>query len=473
MNKFIISLLSLVGVWFLPLKTSAQQFKAGAAKVSITPPIGTSMNGGFMPVKAEKIHDSLYAKAVVVDDGKVKAAFVFVDICVASDETYNAAKMITEKKAGIPFENIMIASTHTHSAGSIQNLYFCEADTAYRNTLPPKIAESVIKASGQLNPAKVSWGGVDFPQYVSCRRWYMKKEFVSVNPFGSRDVVKMNPPEGSEFLDKPAGPIDPQVGFMAIKGLDDSWIAVVANYSMHYVGDVEPNTISADYFGEFGVQLQHKLQAGPEFIGIMSNGTSGNTNSMDFKNPSRYPKEYYAKTKLIAGDIATAIMASLAKAEWDFTPEVKTAHQNLEVKTRKPGLKDLEYAKANLDENSSQAVKSKQNDYTKLYAREQILLNEYPDKVHLPLQAIKIGEGIIGALPGEFFTETGLALKKNSPAKNYFTICLANGWFGYVAPPEQHKLGGYETWRSRTSYLEIGAEPKIKNTLLNLLKKLN
>lgn len=64
----------------------------------------------------------------------------------------------------------MIASTHTHSAGSIQDLYFCEADTSYRNTLPHKIAESVVKATGQLRPAKVSWDRMYFPQYGSCRR---------------------------------------------------------------------------------------------------------------------------------------------------------------------------------------------------------------------------------------------------------------------------------------------------------------
>ena len=473
MDKIIVCLLTLICVVFLPALTLSQQFKAGAAKVSITPPPGIFMNGSFMPSKAEQIHDSLYAKAVVVDDGKVKAAFVIVDICVASAETYNEAKLIIEKQTNIPTGNIMISSTHTHSAGSIENVYYCEADTSYRNGLPPLIAESVFNAFSQLRTAKISWGAVDFPQYVSCRRWYMKKGFVSENPFGGTDMVKMNPPQGSEFLDKPSGPIDPEVGFIAIKGLDDKWIALLANYSMHYVGDVEPNTISADYFGEFGVQLQQKLQAGSEFVGIMSNGTSGNTNSWDFKQPDRYPIGYYEKTKLIAGDIATAISASLAKAVWDSKPDVKTAQQNLEVKTRKPSLKDLEYARANLDSNASEAIKTKQNDYTKLYAREQILLNEYADKVNIPIQAIKIGDGIIGALPGEFFTETGLALKKGSPVKNYFTVCLANGWFGYVAPPGQHKLGGYETWRSRTSYLEVGAEPKIKNTLLNLLKKIN
>ena len=59
----------------------------------------------------------------------------------------------------------------------------------------------------------------------------------------------------------------------------------------------------------------------------------------------------------------------------------------------------------------------------------------------LPLQAIRIGDGAIGTLPGEIFSETGLNLKKNSPFKYYFTISHANGQFGYVPPAEQFQLG--------------------------------
>ena len=47
-----------------------------------------------------------------------------------------------------------------------------------------------------------------------------------------------------------------------------------------------------------------------------------------------------------------------------------------------------------------------------------------------------------------------------------------DGWYGYLPTPEQHPLGGYETWRSRTSYLEVGAEPKIREKLLEVLGEL-
>ena len=59
---------------------------------------------------------------------------------------------------------------------------------------------------------------------------------------------------------------------------------------------------------------------------------------------------------------------------------------------------------------------------------------------------------------------------KNTPYKYYFTVCLANRYVGYIPPAEQFKLGGYETWLCPTSHMEINAERKIRNKLLELLK---
>jgi hypothetical protein len=65
-----------------------------------------------------------------------------------------------------------------------------------------------------------------------------------------------------------------------------------------------------------------------------------------------------------------------------------------------------------------------------------------------------------------------LAVKAQSPLKPTFTIELANGYNGYLPTPEQHKLGGYETWPARSSYLEVQAEAKIRGAMLSLLRQL-
>ena len=97
-----------------------------------------------------------------------------------------------------------------------------------------------------------------------------------------------------------------------------------------------------------------------------------------------------------------------------------------------------------------------------VYARETILLAMYPPKVKLVLQAIRIGELGIAADPCETFVEIGLELKKRSPLRPTCTIELANGYNGYLPTPEQHALGGYETWRAvELSRSECGGSSRI------------
>ena len=106
-----------------------------------------------------------------------------------------------------------------------------------------------------------------------------------------------------------------------------------------------------------------------------------------------------------------------------------------------------------------------------VYARETVLLAKYPPKVKVILQAIRVGELGIVANPCETFVEIGLDIKKKSPLKHTFTIELANGYNGYLPTPAQHALGGYETWRARSSYLEVNASPAIVSAWTELLRE--
>ena len=60
----------------------------------------------------------------------------------------------------------------------------------------------------------------------------------------------------------------------------------------------------------------------------------------------------------------------------------------------------------------------------------------------------------------------------NTTSDRADTIELANGCSGYIPTPEQHKLGGYETWPARSSFLETGAAPKIQAALMSLFQQL-
>ena len=107
---------------------------------------------------------------------------------------------------------------------------------------------------------------------------------------------------------------------------------------------------------------------------------------------------------------------------------------------------------------------------SEIYAGEAIHLHERPS-AELKLQALRIGDLGITAIPNEVFAITGLKLKAQSPLTPTFNIGLANGAEGYIPPPEQHALGGYTTWPARTAGLEVSAEPKIVEALLALLEE--
>lgn len=446
---------------------------AGAAKMDITPPYGTIINGDFLPLYARAIHDPLYAKALAFSDGKQYFIFVVVDNMTLDADIINTAKENIKNLNGLQPGQIMIAATHAHSCGSVVETGTCAVDLAYRSILPGKIAEAVKLAMDNLQPAQIAWGNADVPKHVSCRRWYMKPGFAMVNPFGGKDKVWMNPPFGSEFLDRPVSDTDPQVSYLAVKSVNGKWISLLANYSTHYVADIPPDTISADYFGQIDLQLKVKLKTEESFIGIMSNGTSGDVNTFDFRQEKNYPLGYFEKGKLIADDITTAIILSLKKVSWVTTPVFKIAMTEIVVAARKPSQQLVAKSKTlvkNTDFTALNTTDKASDAFARLYALEIVKLDYYQqNKLLLPLQAIRIGDGTIGTLPGEFFSETGLKLKNQAQCKYYFSISLANAMIGYVPPASQFALGGYETWLCFGSYAAKNAEEKISTALRKLI----
>ncbi len=452
-------------------------FLAGAAKTDITPPLGTLINGDFVAHYARYIHDPLYAKALVMKDPETTIVFVVVDICAMDKDFLDDVKGQVFLYAGLEPEKVMISSTHTHAAGSITDLLLVAPDLAYRKNLAAQIVAAVLGAKENLRPARLAFGSVDAPEHVVCRRYFMKAGYEARNPVtGGLDKVKTNPSGDEDQIEGRVSRVDTGLSYLAIRGMDDRWIALLANYSLHYVGDWAPGTITADYFGLFATQLSTFLGAGDEFIGIMTNGTSGEVNILDFLQPDRYPMGPLEKSKAIAVDIAQKLVRSLKDITWETRPALYALYEQLPVTVRRPSPVELEeagkivaetdYAKLVLKDSHT----GNEDGFKRIYAREQVLLDRYPWMILFPIQVIKIGPVILGGLGGEFFSETGLWLKHKLKGQRYFTVCLANGYVGYVPPRHEMELGGYETWRCRTSFLEEDAEEKIKWTLLRLVR---
>jgi len=442
--------------------TPGRQFRAGAYAIDITPlKFPVIVNGGFNEQQAARANDPLHARCLVLDDGSVRLAIVVVDSCLIPRELLDEAKQMAHEATGIRTDRMLISATHTHSAPSVMGALGSDPDHEYSQFLPGQIAKGIERAVNSLAPARIGWAVADDPEHTHCRRWILRPDKMQSDPFGQRTVRAMMHPgyQNPDYVG-PAGPVDPQISMLSVQSPDGRPIAFLANYSMHYYGSP---AVSADYYGRFAEKMKQLIGAGkaePPFVGIMSQGTSGDQQWMDYSRPSK-PRDIDAYGEAIA---RVAFEAYKTIQYHDWAP-LGMREKKIRLGVRLPDAQRLAWAKQLVAEMKGRKPKTR----PEIYAREQILLRERPRR-ELKLQALRIGPLGIAAIPCEVFAITGLKIKAQSPLVPTFTIGLANGAEGYIPPPEQHGLGGYTTWPARTAGLEVSAEPKIVDAVLGLLE---
>ena len=452
----------------------AKVFKAGAAISNISPQLGGGIVGGWSAPPANHIHDELHVRCLALDDGTTRLAFAVVDSVGVSREVFDAAKRLIHAATGLAPEHTMMSATHTHSAVSSGSASAPASGNPlgdYRTFLTRRIADGVRRAINNLEPARIGWGAGQVPQHVFNRRWLLKDGKTAVNPFGGQDLAVMNP-GGRKDLFKPAGPTNPEVYFLSIQSTSGRPIALLANYWLHYVGGVGANDISADYFGVFCDRIQQLLGADrqdPPFVGILANGPCGDVNNNNY-TPGAPPGPKYAryeKMRAVANDVAQEVMRvhrTLQHRDW---VELGSAQAEPELQMRHPTPEMVQRAREIL---ARPATVSPGHLREVDYARRTMAAKDWPEKVSIVLQTFRLGGLGIAAIPFETFTETGLAIKAKSPFKDTFTIELANGSNGYLPTPEQHELGGYETWLG-TNRVEKEATRKIEAKVLELFAR--
>ena len=473
--KTSILLLSMLCTAALQSAAQAEPFQAGAATSNITPEIGSEIIGGFVPFPSTHVHDDLHARCLVLDDGKTKLALVVCDLLGINRVISEEARKQIAARHGIPREQVMISATHTHSAASALGEDSRKLDQTaddYQQFVAKRIADGVARAINNLRPAQIAFGTTPVPDHVFNRRWYMRPGTVPVNPFGGSDMVKMNPPRGNANLVEPAGPTDPEVSLLALRQLDGKPIAVFAAYSLHYVGGVGRGHVSADYFAVFSEHLKQLLTAGqknagdaPPFVAMMANGTSGDINNINFRNP-RPRKKPYEQIRFVGEDVAKKVHAALASLKYQDGITLAAAYREPEIAWRRPTAQEQKWA-----EETIAAGRKNERDLSFIYAQRTMRLAEYPESTTVPLHVIRIGDVCIGTMPFEVFCEIGLEFKSRCPIQPAFMVELAHGYFGYLPTPRQHRLGGYETWLG-TNRVEAQASDKLLETLLEMAAEL-
>ncbi|MDY0170439.1 MAG: neutral/alkaline non-lysosomal ceramidase N-terminal domain-containing protein [Thermoguttaceae bacterium] len=454
------------------LAQEAPVLQAGAAAVDISPQeFPVNMPGGFSANFAEGVHDPLHSRALVLSDGTTTLAMVVVDNLGVAREAGDEAKALAAERTGIAAKNILLAATHTHSAPASNVKDGAEPAVAYRKVLIDGIVESIVLAHQALRPAAVGHGAHPLPEEVFNRRWYLKPGKMQPNPFGEMDEVRMNPGTSPDVIDRPAAPTDPDVTILSVREAQSRKpLALFANYALHYVGATPRALVSADYFGEFARLMPSRLRAGEEFIAMMSNGASGDINNIPFL-VTRPPREPFEQIRIVAGKAADAAWFAHAGIEsHQADARLGMLEREVTLRMRRPTEEQIERAKAVLAV-TDEAERAKLPRLAEAYARRTLSLAEADETLSVPVQAIRIGDLAVCALPFEVLVEIGLDLKQRSPFPRTMVLGVTNGYNGYLPPPNQHKLGGYETWMG-TCRVEVDSSVILTDNLLEMLGEL-
>ena len=244
-------------IWFLPALVllfaadAAQGLEAGAAKVEITPPVGTPLNGygARMGRDSLEVHDPLYARCLYLSDGTTSLFLVTSDLCVINRELRERVLQLAPKE--VPPENIILTATHTHSG-------------------PGAMMRSIVFrfVSGRFIPDVLERTAQRFAEAMRTAYDARKRAAIGFTTIEQHDLST------NRRYDN--GPIDPQVGVIRVDDGDGNAMAVIANFAAHptTVSDKDLYSISADYPGFFYTHLEGLL--GGNAIAMFMNGAEGN-----------------------------------------------------------------------------------------------------------------------------------------------------------------------------------------------------
>jgi len=419
----------------------AGEFLAGAAQVTITPPIGVPMSGYYFERAATGVHDDLYAHALVFAGQDAKIALVTCDLIGMDAQLVSQVRQCIEEATGIPDDHVMISCTHAHTGPTLprDSIRNTQAQTAaglllsqYIKTLPDLIAQAVKQAMDNLLPARVS-AGLGHEDSISFnRRFFMTDHTVGWNP------GKLNPK-----IIKPAGPIDPAVAVVYVESDGSVPICTYVNFANHLdtVGGLE---FSADY--PYTLYTLLRKVRGSDMVTLFAQGCSGNINHINVASAERQ------KGHAEAERIGTVLTGEVLKTYTILKPIdpacVAVRRESVKLPLPEVDLDDVAKARqivATYDTPDAAPFMAMVNAFKVISVYER-----HGRPLEAEVQVMAVGQDLAWVgLPGEVFVEIGLAIKKASPYRMTIVTELANDSIGYIPDRKAYAEGNYEPVSAR------------------------
>lgn len=398
----------------------AQDFEAGAAKRIITPDPLLPITGGMgTPVEAKSKQGEITARALVLRAGGRSVAIVSVDtLGFPSVLGARAAQLVPR----IPFENIVIGATHTHSAPDMYALPDGKGghtgSLAYMQWVSEQVAAAINEAIDKLQPAELRIATGE------------AKGKIAYNYYAP------------DLMDRRAGVIQ-------VRALNGQPIATLVNYAIHpEVLGSRQGILSPDLVGP----LYDHLEKAAGGIALFMNGAQGGMVTADNRDLSRPPRDAqrarwndtpsWSECERIGTLLASESLRLVENAEWQKSPPLVNSHA---------------FVRFPVESNEMWMVVQ--------HSPLKYPHNSADRSITARINFIQLGNAQILTIPGEALPNIGLYLKRNMTAEHKFLFGLTNDAFGYILTKVDFKSFPTYDYVSRTSLGEQIGEIFIENVL--------
>lgn len=425
--------------------------RAGAAAVTITPAVGSYLQGYTRGKRSIGVHQELYAKALVFDDGATRAAIVTADLIGLEQATVAAVRAEVERWTGIPGGQVLVNCSHTHAGPTVCGLGgdrwgFCwgnPADLDYGRELPRRIAGAVELAARRLRPVALGYGEGRATFNVNRRRDTPSGTVLAPNPQGFNDqrvrVLKVLDEErwAAAGSDQP----------------EPAPLAVLFSYTCHpTIMAMENLEVSGDYPGVAQAFVERALAAdGIAPVALFAQGCCGNIrpnlttpDGSAFRPGTKQDCERLgrvlgAEVVRVVAETAVApgagpIRAAAARV---FLPYQRLpTREELEAIVARGGTVTHDGHRTTDGTLYSDAVWAR-------YVLARLAEGELPTGIEAEVQALRIGAYRFVGLAGEAFGEIGAQIEERAPRPT-LVLGYTNGDVGYLCTEESYRGGGYE-----------------------------
>jgi hypothetical protein len=417
---------------------------AGVAEAVIPSQPGLDL-AGFVAREnpASGKRDEIYARALALETGGELLLLLSADVLGFEASTVrrireSIARSLADAGRKQPPGGIMVCCSHTHSAPASMPLRECgEMSPMFVEQAVRTLSEAATAAVRQLRPARLGTGSGTLRGVSGNRRspgW----------PPGQ------NAPDSGEVS---VEPMDPEVGVLRVDTEEGKPLACLVNFACHPVILGHDSTdISADYPGVVTARLRERL--GGTVVTLFANGATGDI------NPVR--RGSWSDVEWLAGAVADeaervwhgiATHATVGGAFSSRSEEITLPLLPL------PPRAELEAAADRFRLERETATRGTDKRIANAFLRwaEDALAAKGREPLSLPveIQVLRIGDAALVAVPGEFFVELGLEIKKRLAAvgiRPAWILGFANGNIGYIPTRAAYKRGGYEVESAHRYY---------------------